>query len=55
MTKTHKKLFEVALPLDAINVASAREKSIGHGPPGALDVARGLDQPVRIRVGWARC
>lgn len=27
-----KKLIEVALPLDAINVASAREKSIRHGP-----------------------
>jgi putative DNA methylase len=27
-----KKLIEVALPLEAINVASAREKSIRHGP-----------------------
>ncbi len=26
-----KKLIEVALPLDAVNVASAREKSIRHG------------------------
>ncbi len=26
-----KKLIEVALPLDAINKASAREKSIRHG------------------------
>ncbi|MCB1048433.1 MAG: DUF1156 domain-containing protein, partial [Calditrichaeota bacterium] len=26
-----KKLIEVALPLDAINVACAREKSIRHG------------------------
>jgi adenine-specific DNA methylase len=26
-----KKLIEVALPLDAINAASAREKSIRHG------------------------
>ena len=26
-----KKLIEVALPLDAINVASARKKSIRHG------------------------
>jgi len=31
-----KKLIEVALPLDAINKASAREKSIRHGHPGAL-------------------
>jgi putative DNA methylase len=29
--KTRKKLIEVALPLDEINVASAREKSIRHG------------------------
>ena len=28
-----KKLIEVALPLEAINKASAREKSIRHGPP----------------------
>jgi putative DNA methylase len=27
----HKKLIEVALPLEAINIASAREKSIRHG------------------------
>ena len=31
-----KKLIEVALPLDAINAASAREKSIRHGHPSAL-------------------
>ena len=31
-----KKLIEVALPLDAINVASAREKSIRHGHPCTL-------------------
>ena len=31
-----KKLIEVALPLDAINVASAREKSIRHGHPSTL-------------------
>ena len=29
-----KKLIEVALPLQAINEASAREKSIRHGHPG---------------------
>ncbi len=31
-----KKLIEVALPLDAINEASAREKSIRHGHPATL-------------------
>ena len=36
MIKTPKKLIEVALPLDAINVASAREKSIRHGHPSTL-------------------
>jgi hypothetical protein len=34
--KTPRKLIEVALPLDAINVASAREKSIRHGHPSTL-------------------
>jgi putative DNA methylase len=32
----HKKLIEVALPLEAINIASAREKSIRHGHPSTL-------------------
>src|SRR5881628_1498036 len=36
MTETKKKLIEVALPLEAINVASAREKSIRHGHPSTL-------------------
>jgi putative DNA methylase len=36
MTKTNKKLIEVALPLDAINAAAAREKSIRHGHPSTL-------------------
>ena len=31
-----KKLIEVALPLEAINAASEREKSIRHGHPSAL-------------------
>jgi putative DNA methylase len=36
-TPTHKKkLIEVALPLEAINAASAREKSIRHGHPSTL-------------------
>ena len=33
---TKKKLIEVALPLEAINKASAREKSIRHGHPNTL-------------------
>jgi putative DNA methylase len=41
MTMSHpirspRKLIEVALPLDAINVAAAREKSIRHGHPSTL-------------------
>lgn len=34
--KTPKKLIEVALPLDKINAAAAREKSIRHGHPSTL-------------------
>ena len=34
--RSRKKLIEVALPLDAINAASAREKSIRHGHPSTL-------------------
>jgi putative DNA methylase len=36
MTDYKKKLIEVALPLDAINKESAREKSIRHGHPSTL-------------------
>jgi putative DNA methylase len=36
VTVTRKKLIEVALPLEAINKASAREKSIRHGHPSTL-------------------
>src|SRR5262245_49996198 len=36
MRRYRKKLIEVALPLDAINKASAREKSIRHGHPSTL-------------------
>ena len=37
MTQTYKKkLIEVAIPLEAINAASAREKSISHGHPSTL-------------------
>jgi putative DNA methylase len=34
--KSPRKLIEVALPLDDINVAAAREKSIRHGHPSTL-------------------
>lgn len=45
-----KKLIEVALPLDAINKASARKKSIRHGHPNTLHLwwARQLVTP----AGW---
>ena len=36
MNAVRKKLIEVALPLEAINAASAREKSIRHGHPSTL-------------------
>ena len=36
MNAVRKKLIEVALPLKAINAASAREKSIRHGHPSTL-------------------
>lgn len=36
MTTYRKKLIEVALPLEAINKAAAREKSIRHGHPSTL-------------------
>ncbi len=36
MTPYRKKLIEVALPLEAINAESAREKSIRHGHPSTL-------------------
>lgn len=37
MTQNYKKkLIEVAIPLEAINIASAREKSIRHGHPSTL-------------------
>src|SRR5512135_3150959 len=36
MTAYRKKLIEVALPLEAINAASAKEKSIRYGHPSTL-------------------
>jgi putative DNA methylase len=35
-TRIRKKLIEVSIPLEAINVASAKEKSIRHGHPSTL-------------------
>ena len=40
--KRRKKLIEVAIPLEAINAASAREKSIRHG------------HPITLHLWWAR-
>jgi len=36
LIKSPRKLIEVALPLDAVNVAAAKEKSIRHGHPSTL-------------------
>ena len=36
MTTPRKKLIEIAIPLEVINAASAREKSIRHGHPSTL-------------------
>lgn len=36
MAARRKKMIEVALPLEAINKASVREKSIRHGHPSTL-------------------
>ena len=36
MSGAQRKLIEVALPLDAINAAAAKEKSIRHGHPSTL-------------------
>ena len=41
-----KKLIEVALPLEAINKASAREKSIRHGQPRQLSPS-GVFSPLK--------
>jgi putative DNA methylase len=38
MTQYRKKLIEVALPLEAINKAVAREKSIRHGHQNTLNL-----------------
>jgi putative DNA methylase len=61
-----KKLIEVALPLDAINKASAREKSIRHGHPSTLHLwwarrplaaaisAQMVDDPFNIHPALSR-
>ena len=36
VTTAKRKLIEVALPLEAVNAAAAREKSIRHGHPSTL-------------------
>ena len=38
--KRRKKLIEVAIPLEAINAASAREMGIRHGYPSTLQLWR---------------
>ena len=38
MEMGRKKLIEVSMPLNAINRASTREKSIRHGHPSTLDL-----------------
>ena len=38
MTAPRKKLIEVALPLEAINVVSPQEKSIRHGHHSAMNL-----------------
>jgi putative DNA methylase len=48
-----RKLIEVALPLEAINKESAREKSIRHGHPSTLHLwwARRLLDACRAMLG----
>lgn len=53
--KTPKKLIEVALPLDAINVAAAREKSIRHGQPDWAGTRINLDSRELLQRGRMPC
>ncbi len=48
--KSPKKLIEVALPLDDINVAAAREKSIRHGHPSTLHLWWARRPPAAARA-----
>jgi hypothetical protein len=50
--KSPKKLIEVALPLDDIKVAAAREKSICHGHPFGGRVGFWLQGYPPIFSGW---
>jgi putative DNA methylase len=52
----NRKLIEVALPLDAINTASAREKSTrrGHGPPSTLHLWWARRPLAAARCRWRR-
>jgi hypothetical protein len=43
-----KKLIEVALPLQAINQAAARERSIRHSHPSTLPFIPGSFNPVKL-------
>ena len=55
--KTTKKAIEVALPLEAINAACAREKSIRHGHPSMLHLWRPVlerHKGIAVRVYTAR-
>ena len=45
MNERKKKLIEVARPLDAINQASGREKSVHHGHPSTVHVSVGAAAP----------
>ena len=47
--KRPKKLIEVALPLDEINAASKREKSIRHGHPSTLHLFSDVTSSERSR------
>ena len=46
-----RKLIGVALPLEAINKASAREKSVRHGQPAMLSESQ---PPQRLPAGAGR-
>ena len=48
--KSRKKLIEVALPLDAVNKASAREKSIRRGHPSTLHLWWARRPPAAARA-----
>lgn len=57
MTGYNKKLIEVALPLDAISKASARDKSIRCGHPGTPHLWRArriLGAPRAMIIAWIR-